>query len=72
MKNFQEGSTVEWNWSNGTAKGKVKEVYKEEVEKEISGSKVKRKASPSEPAYLVEQDDGSQALKSHSELESVS
>nr|WP_318011584.1 MULTISPECIES: HVA1 family protein [unclassified Mesorhizobium] len=29
---------------------------------------VKRKASPDEPAYLIEQADGDHVLKSHSEL----
>lgn len=72
MKQFEVGSTVKWDWGEGEAKGKVKESFTEEVTREIKGTEVTREASGSNPAYLIEQDDGDRVLKSHSELESTS
>lgn len=65
---FREGSKVEWNWGNGTGKGTVVERFTEKVSKTISGTEVTRDASESDPAYLIEQDDGAEVLKSKSEL----
>lgn len=66
---FRKGQHVKWNWSGSTAKGQIKEAFKEKVTRKIGGSEITRNASDEEPAYLVEQEDGSQALKSESELE---
>ena len=68
-KKFNKGDKVSWSWGNGTASGKVSEVFTSDVERTIKGSKVKRNASDDDPAYMVEQDDGDKALKSESELE---
>ncbi|KAA5543015.1 DUF2945 domain-containing protein [Roseiconus nitratireducens] len=65
---FQKNQYVQWNWSGGKAKGQIKESYKEKVTKEIEGSEITRNASDDEPAYLIEQEDGSRVLKSESEL----
>ncbi|EMI52246.1 hypervirulence associated TUDOR domain-containing protein [Rhodopirellula sallentina] len=65
---FQVNQYVKWNYGNGTAEGQIKESYKEKVTKTIKGNEVTRNASDDEPAYLVEQEDGDQALKSESEL----
>ncbi len=65
---FRVGQYVQWNYGSGTAKGKVKESYKEKITKTIKGNSVTRNATEDEPAYLVEQDDGDQVLKSESEL----
>lgn len=65
---FQKGQWVEWNWAGGTGRGKVAESYADRVEKSIGGSKITRNADEDNPAYLIEQDDGQQVLKSHSEL----
>ena len=67
-KTYNVGTKVKWNWANGTAEGQVAESFTEPVERSIEGSKIKRNADSDNPAYLVEQDDGSRALKSHSEL----
>jgi hypothetical protein len=67
-KTYNQGTEVEWNWAQGTATGKVAESFTEPVERTIEGSTIKRNADADNPAYLVEQDDGSRALKSHSEL----
>lgn len=68
MAKYRKGTKVEWKWGSGTATGKVAESFTEDVERTIKGEKIKRKASKDEPAYLVEQEDGGRALKSHSEL----
>lgn len=65
---YRVNQHVEWNYGNGTAKGQVKESYKEKVTKTLKGHEVTRNASEDEPAYLVEQEDGDQVLKSESEL----
>ena len=65
---YSEGTKLEWDWGNGTGTGTVKEVFTDDVERTIDGSKVKRNASSDEPAYLLEQEDGDQVLKSHSEV----
>ena len=65
---IREGTEVEWDYSGNTATGKVKEVFHEKVSRTIDGSEITRDASDDEPAYLVEQEDGSQALKSSSEV----
>ncbi|MCZ7940106.1 DUF2945 domain-containing protein [Agrobacterium salinitolerans] len=69
MSAYRKGTKVRWKWGNGTGKGKIVEIFTEDVEKTISGSKIKRKASKDEPAYFIEQNDGAKVLKSKSELE---
>ena len=69
---FSKGDKVEWSWSGSTATGTVKEVFTDDVERTIKGSTIKRNASKDEPAYLVEQEDGDEALKSGSELSAAS
>lgn len=65
---FKKNDKVKWNWGNGTASGKVMEIFEREVQRTIKGSKVKRKGSKDNPAYLIEQEDGSEVLKLNSEL----
>lgn len=64
----QVGDEVNWNWSNGTASGTIKQIYKKRVKKTLKGSEIVRNADADNPAYLIEQDDGDQVLKSDSEL----
>lgn len=59
------------NWGSGTGEGKIVETFTDDVERTIAGSRIKRKASRQEPAYLIEQDDGARVLKSRSELKRV-
>ena len=66
------GDEVSWNWGNGTGTGKVTERFTQKVTRTISGSDITRNASDDEPAYLIEQEDGSRVLKSTSELETSS
>lgn len=68
MAEFGKGTKVSWKWGKGTASGKIVERFTKDVTRKIKGSEIKRKASEAEPAYLIEQDDGDQVLKSQSEL----
>lgn len=65
------GDKVTWNWANGTGRGTVVERFTDKVTRTLQGSEVTRNASSTEPAYLVEQDDGDRVLKSASELETA-
>jgi len=65
---YQTGTKVEWDWGNGTGTGKIVKKYTQKITLKINGSEVTRKASDDEPAYKIEQDDGSEVLKSGSEL----
>ncbi|SEK76090.1 Protein of unknown function [Roseovarius nanhaiticus] len=65
---YIEGTNVEWDWGNGTGTGKVTKVYTQKITLKIDGAEVTRDASEDEPAYRIEQDDGDEVLKSHSEL----
>ncbi|NKX22077.1 HVA1 family protein [Alteromonadaceae bacterium A_SAG2] len=68
MKHYAVNTEVEWEWGNGSATGNIREKFTNDVERTIKGSSVKREASDSDPVYLIEQDDGSKVLKSHSEI----
>jgi len=72
MKHYAINTEVEWKWGNGHASGNIRKKYTEEIECTIKGSSVKRDASDKDPAYLIEQDDGSEVLKSHSEIQKAS
>ncbi len=65
---FQKGQSVEWNWGNGSARGKVADHFKQKVTRTIEGTEVTRNADEDNPAYLIEQEDGGCVLKSESEL----
>ena len=68
---IQKGTTVKWNWGNGTAKGKVEEAYTEKVTKTIKGNKVTRNGESGDKALYIKQDDGDYVLKSESEVQRV-
>lgn len=72
MTDYGKGTRVEWEWGNGMGNGKIKERYTEKVTREIDGTEVTRNASDANPAYLIEQEDGDEVLKSHSELKATS
>lgn len=65
---YNIGTKVEWDWGNGTGTGKIVKKYTQKITLKLQGSEVTRKASDDEPAYKIEQDDGSEVLKSGSEL----
>lgn len=66
---FEVGDEVRWNWGSGTAYGTIGEKFTERVTRTITGEEVVREATDDEPAYLLEQDDGDEVLKSGSEIE---
>ncbi len=66
---IKTGSQVKWSWGNGSAEGKVTEVHHEKISKTIKGSEVTRNGTNDDPAYVIEQGDGSIVLKSQSEVE---
>lgn len=68
---YQTGTKVEWDWGNGTGTGKIVKKYTQKITLKLQGSEVTRKASDDEPAYKIEQDDGTEVLKSGSELRKV-
>lgn len=65
---YHGSDSVEWDWGDGTASGEVVERFTDDASREIDGTEVTRTASEDEPAYLIEQSDGQQVLKSVSEL----
>ena len=65
---YSQGTKVEWDWGNGTGTGEVTKVYTQKITLKIDGTEVTRDASDDCPAYRIEQDDGDEVLKSHSEL----
>ena len=68
VKHYAINTEVEWEWGNDSAAGNIREKFTSDVERTLKGSSVKREASENDPAYLIEQDDGSKVLKCHSEL----
>ena len=65
---YSKNTHVSWKWGQGSATGKVVEVFTEKVTKTIKDTEVTRQADEACPAYFIEQEDGSTVLKSHSEL----
>ena len=65
---MKKGEKLTWKWGKSTAEGKIKEEFEKPVTKKIKGTEVKRNASKEEPAYLIEQKNGSEVLKSESEI----
>ncbi|MCK8480154.1 DUF2945 domain-containing protein [Psychroserpens algicola] len=68
---IRKGTQVKWTWGNGTAKGKVEEVYTKKVTKTIKGNDVTRRGEENNKALYIQQDDGDYVLKSESEVERV-
>jgi hypothetical protein len=69
-KSYAPETEVSWKWGRGNPKGKVVDIYSSTVRKVLKGSEVTRKGTPDNPAYLIEQINGSYILKLHSELNS--
>lgn len=65
---MKKGDKVHWNWGKSQAEGTIKEKSEKTITKKIKGTEVKRKASKEEPAYIVEQQNGTEVVKSESEL----
>jgi hypothetical protein len=60
---YSAGATVCWKWGGGEAKGVIKERFDRRVQRTIEGSRIVRNGTASNPAYLIEQEDGGKVLK---------
>lgn len=65
---YATGTKVAWNWGNGTPTATVVESATDRIEKTINGKKQSRNGTDDNPAYVLEQDNGQNVLKLHSEL----
>lgn len=65
---MQQGDTVEWDWGDGTATGKIVERHTEEVTRTFGGTEVTRKGDGDDAAIVIEQEDGDRVLKLESEV----
>lgn len=68
-KSYNKGSKVSWKWGSGVAHGTIIEIFHEDIEKVIKGSKITRHATKDNPAYYIkEEDKDAHVLKLKSEL----
>ena len=63
------GTNIKWKWGSSWAEGKVTEVHHDDVTRTTKGSQVTRHGSAEDPAYVIEQEDGTVVLKLQSEVE---
>ena len=68
MSLHRKGSIVHWKWGKGEGEGKIIERHDTTITKTIKGSEITRKGTKDNPAYLIEQEDGTLLLKLASEL----
>ena len=68
---IRKGSEISWRWGSGTATGTVRAVHRTSVTRTIKGSEITRHGSDDDPAYEIEQDDGTTVLKLRSEVDKV-
>ena len=66
---IRKGSEVRWKWGGNTATGKVTEVHHDKVTRTSKGEEITRNGSDDDPAYVIEQEDGTTVLKLRSEVE---
>lgn len=66
---IRKGTEVQWKWSSGIAKGKVKETYTTTISKTIKGTVVTRNGEEGNKALYIIQADGDYVLKSENEVE---
>lgn len=66
---IRTGTTVTWSWGNGRAEGTVTEVHHDTVTRTTKGREITRHGSDDDPAYVIEQEDGTVVFKLRSEVE---
>ena len=66
---IRTGTEVSWTWGQGSATGKVTEVHHDKVTRTTKGQEITRNGTEDNPAYVIEQEDGTTVLKLHSEVE---
>ena len=67
--NISVGAVVAWRRGGSLVQGTVRAVHPRPVVRRFNGVRVARVGTPEDPAYEIEQLDGSSTLKLHSELE---
>jgi len=65
----RKGTSVSWKWGNSHASGKVSEAFTRKITRTLKGAEVTKSGSEDCPAYLIEQEDGTEVLKLHSEVQ---
>jgi hypothetical protein len=68
---IREGTEVTWKWGSSTASGTVVEIHRSKVTRTSKRSQITRNGSEDDPAYVIEQEDGTTVLKLRSEVESA-
>jgi hypothetical protein len=66
---IRKGTRVSWAWGAHRAEGTVTAIHHDTVMRTIKGSEIIRHGSADDPAYEIEQDDGTLVLKLQSEVE---
>ena len=66
---IRTGTSVKWKWGSSWADGKVTEVHHDSVTRTTQSSEITRNGSDDDPAYVIEQEDGTVVLKLASEVE---
>jgi hypothetical protein len=66
---IRKGSKVTWKWGSSTACGTVVEVHHDSVTRPTKGAEITRNGSDDDPAYVIEQEDGTTVLKLSSEVD---
>jgi hypothetical protein len=66
---IRKGTEVSWKWGSSTASGKVSETHHDKVTRKSKGSEITRNGTKDDPAYVIEQEDGTVVLKLRSELQ---
>ena len=69
---IRSGTAVTWKWGSSTAEGKVTEVHHDTVTRTTQGEEVTRHGRDDNPAYVIEQEDGTVVLKLASEVQRAS
>ncbi|WP_369026054.1 DUF2945 domain-containing protein [Qipengyuania sp. RANM35] len=69
---YRTNQHVQWNWGDGTGTGQITERFERKVTRTLEGSEITRNGTKDDPAYLIEQEDGSEVLKLGSELSEAS
>ena len=66
---IRTGTSVKWKWGSSWAEGTVAEVHQDDVTRTTKGEEITRHGSDDNPAYVIEQEDGTVVLKLRSEVE---
>ncbi|MCV2883452.1 DUF2945 domain-containing protein [Aestuariibacter sp. AA17] len=69
---YHTNEKVKWRWGKGFGEGYIRDKYTDSVTLTLQGEDVTRDASPNNPAYLIEQQDGAEVLKLASEISKAS